>query len=206
VEPVGNLSNRELRIRKAVVNGEWIQDGLRHGFATYYNALTKNPYKVCHVTGDIIKTVRRHYMRAVKKTVCDAFWGLTPSVVLADEQGQTDAARSAASSTSAAPDNPDKSTSNIKTSDCVIKSSSVQIASPAKKLTCISCPLARDKMLLLKKTSCGLAQIVPYKKRTTDQKVIGSTPIGVRQLHNQQLTTEFSSAAFRVLSHCFLTF
>jgi len=90
-----NLSNRERRIRKAVLNGEWIQDGLRHGFATYYNALTKNPYKVCHVTGDIIKTVKRHYMRAVKKNVCDAFWGLPPSVVLSSEKSQIEAAHSA---------------------------------------------------------------------------------------------------------------
>lgn len=91
---MNRVANREkrsdgltLRLRRAVLNGEWIQDGLRHGFATYYNALTKNPYKVCYVTGDIIKTVQRHYMRAVKKSVCDAFWGLTPNVVLADEQG-----------------------------------------------------------------------------------------------------------------------
>jgi hypothetical protein len=82
---------------------------------------------------DIIKTVKRHYMRAVKRTVCDAFWGLTPSVVLADEHGQVDATQTAASSTSAAPDNPDKPTPTIKTSDCVIKTQSVQIASPAKK-------------------------------------------------------------------------
>jgi hypothetical protein len=121
-----NLDNREKKIRTAVLNGERIQDGLRHGFATYYNALTKNPYKVCYVTGDIIKTVKRRYMRAVKKTVCDAFWGLTPGVVLADGQGQIDAARSAA------PDNPDKPTPTIKTSDCVIKNSSVQIASRNK--------------------------------------------------------------------------
>lgn len=99
--PQKNLSNRERRIRKAVLNGEWIQDGLRHGFATYYNALSKNPYKVCYVTGDIIKTVKRHYMRAVKKTVCDVFWGLTPSLVLTNEKVQIDAARSAADSTSA---------------------------------------------------------------------------------------------------------
>ena len=69
-----------------------------HWSATYYNALTKNPYKVCYVTGDIIKTVKRHYMRAVKKKVCDAFWGLTPSVVLTNEKGQLDASRSAAPS------------------------------------------------------------------------------------------------------------
>ena len=68
-----NLSNWERKVRKAVLNGEWIQDGLRHGFATYYKALTKDPYKVCHVTGDIIKTVKRHYIRAVKKKVCDTF-------------------------------------------------------------------------------------------------------------------------------------
>jgi hypothetical protein len=121
--PQKNLSNRERAIRKAVLNGDWIQDGLRHGFATYYNALTKNPYKVCHVTGDIIKTVKRHYLRAVRKTVCDAFWGLTPSVVLAEENGQIDAAPLAA------PDNPDKPTPAIITSDCVIKNSSSQIAS-----------------------------------------------------------------------------
>ena len=93
-----NLSNRGRRIRSAVLNGEWIQDGLRHGFATCYNALTKNPYKVCYVTGDVIKTVKRHYMRAVKKTVCDAFWGLTPSVVLKNENSRIDAAHSAADS------------------------------------------------------------------------------------------------------------
>jgi integrase len=39
-----NLSNRERKVRKAVLNGEWIQDGLRHGFATYYNKLTEDPY------------------------------------------------------------------------------------------------------------------------------------------------------------------
>ena len=33
-------------------------------------------------------------------------------------------------------------------------------------------------MLVLKKTFSGLAQIVRYKKRTTDQKVSGSTPDG----------------------------
>jgi hypothetical protein len=66
--------------------------------ATYYNALTKNPYKVCYVTGDVIKTVKRHYMRAVKKTVCEAFWGLTPSVVLTNENSRIAAAPSAADS------------------------------------------------------------------------------------------------------------
>jgi hypothetical protein len=98
-----NLNNRERKIRHAVLNGAWIQDGLRHGFATYYNATTKDPYKVCYVTGDIIKTVKRHYMRAVKKKTCDAFWDLTPAVVLADEPQPLDAGAPDASSRSPNP-------------------------------------------------------------------------------------------------------
>ncbi|HOX55606.1 MAG TPA: site-specific integrase [Candidatus Paceibacterota bacterium] len=137
-----NLGNRERKVRKAVLNGEWVQDGLRHGFATYYNALTQDPYKVCYVTGDIIKTVKRHYMRAVKKKVCDAFWGLTPAVVLADEQGKNGVAPSGAPAPAVSPDNPDNSTAVIKTSDCVIKNASVQIASPAKKTKMHYVPVA----------------------------------------------------------------
>jgi integrase len=63
--PQKNRSNREREIRKATLNGGWIQDGLRHGMTTYYNALTNDVYKVFHVTGDDLKTVKRYYMRAV---------------------------------------------------------------------------------------------------------------------------------------------
>jgi len=52
--------------------------------ATYYNALTHDVYKVCHVTGDDLKTVKRHYMRAVAEKHCKQFWHLTPALVLAD--------------------------------------------------------------------------------------------------------------------------
>jgi integrase len=84
-----NLSNRERKIHKVTMNGGWIHDGFRHGFATNYNALTQDPYKVCHVIGDEIKTVKAHYMRAVTKKDCDLFWSLTPEVVLKEEAQKT---------------------------------------------------------------------------------------------------------------------
>jgi integrase len=76
--PLKNLTNREKQVRK-FLQGEWIQDGLRHGMATYYNALLQDPYKVAAVLGDNIQTIKRHYMRAVAANECKAFWALTPS-------------------------------------------------------------------------------------------------------------------------------
>jgi integrase len=78
--PVKNLANLEKKIRPSI-GVEWIQDGLRHGFATYYNALVQDPYKVANVLGDNIQTVRRHYMRSVAKDDMERFWGLTPNKV-----------------------------------------------------------------------------------------------------------------------------
>ena len=49
--------------------------------ATYYNALVKDAYKVAHVLGDNIQTVKRHYMRAVPLKDCEEFWGLMPELV-----------------------------------------------------------------------------------------------------------------------------
>jgi hypothetical protein len=49
-------------------------------------------------------------------------------------------------------------------------------------------------MLFLKKTCCGLAQVVRYKKRTTDQKVSGSTPDGCA-IHLQALTKYKNSSS-----------
>ena len=79
-----NLSNREKKVR-SILGGKWIQDGLRHGMATYYNALVGDPYKVAAVLGDNIQTVKRHYMRTVAEAERKAFWELTPANVLASK-------------------------------------------------------------------------------------------------------------------------
>lgn len=121
-----NLANRENRIRKAVMNGEWVQDGLRHGFGTYFKALTKSIAEVADYMGNSPDIVKRHYARTIPKDEWEAFWKLTPKVVLADEAKPSQPPVPS-------PDNPDKPTADIKSSDCVIENTSVQIASTVKK-------------------------------------------------------------------------
>ena len=82
---VTNLENRMKKIRIAVFNGKWIQDGLRHGFGTHYKGLTLSIHKVADQMGNSVGIVLRHYARTITKDECDAFWKLTPSVVMADE-------------------------------------------------------------------------------------------------------------------------
>ena len=106
-----NLANREGMIREAVLNGQWIQDGLRHGFGTYYKALTKNIEKVADFMGNSPDIVKRHYARTIPKDECEAFWNLTPIVVLADTAAEP------SQPPVPSPDNPDKPTDDIKTSD-----------------------------------------------------------------------------------------
>jgi integrase len=55
-----NLANREKVVRKAVLNGTWIQDGLRHGFGTYYKSSTQSIEKVADYMGNSPDIVKRH--------------------------------------------------------------------------------------------------------------------------------------------------
>lgn len=80
-----SLENREKAIRKAVFNGEWIQDGLRHGFATYYKAKIKSVALVADYMGNSAGIVKRHYARTIPQEEWEAFWNLTPEMVMADE-------------------------------------------------------------------------------------------------------------------------
>jgi integrase len=80
-----NLANREKVIRKAVFNGEWIQDGLRHGFGTYFKALTQSIEKVADYMGNSPDIVKRHYARTIAKDDWESFWNLTPQNVMAEK-------------------------------------------------------------------------------------------------------------------------
>ena len=81
-----NLPKREKGIRHAALNGGWVQDGLRHGFGTYYKSLIKDIGKVADYMGNSPGMVKRHYARTIPADECQQFWGLTPAVVLADEK------------------------------------------------------------------------------------------------------------------------
>jgi integrase len=79
------LPNREKEIRAAVLNGNWVQDGLRHGFATYFKNLKKDIVLTSHVMGNSVAIVKKHYARTIPDEECQAFWALTPDKVLADK-------------------------------------------------------------------------------------------------------------------------
>ena len=79
------LPNREKEIRSAVLNGNWIQDGLRHGFATYFKNLKKNVNLTSDVMGNSVGIVKKHYARTIPDQECQSFWALTPDKVLADK-------------------------------------------------------------------------------------------------------------------------
>ena len=77
LNPVKNHWNLQRKSREAF--GEWIQDGLRHSFATYYYNLTKNIYDVVFVMGNSEKVARRHYLREVSPSSVGKYWALKPS-------------------------------------------------------------------------------------------------------------------------------
>ena len=76
---------RERTIHQSALDGKWVQDGLRHGFGTLFNALTQNIEKVAHEMGNSITIAKKHYARTIPQDECDAFWKLSPAVVMADE-------------------------------------------------------------------------------------------------------------------------
>ncbi|MBE0546045.1 MAG: site-specific integrase [Verrucomicrobia bacterium] len=82
---VKNLSNREREIRGKVLNGDWVQDGLRHGFGTYYKSKIKDIGKVADYMGNSADMVKRHYARTIPADECAEFWAMTPAAVLAEK-------------------------------------------------------------------------------------------------------------------------
>ena len=55
-----SLCNREKAVRREIMDGKWIQDGLRHGFGTYFKALTKSIAEVADYMGNSPDIVKRH--------------------------------------------------------------------------------------------------------------------------------------------------
>jgi integrase len=86
---IPNLSNRERDIRekiKALIKERWIQDGLRHGFGTFYKNRIKDIGRVADYMGNSADMVKRHYARTVTHEECNTFWSLTPKVVIESKE------------------------------------------------------------------------------------------------------------------------
>jgi len=87
-----NLTNREKVVRKAVLDGKWVQDGLRHGFGTYFKAKVQNLPAVAEYMGNSVGIVKKHYARTIPVDEWKAFWDLTPKTVLENKNQPTPAA------------------------------------------------------------------------------------------------------------------
>jgi hypothetical protein len=79
-EPLNPTESHEnLQKKLRLEFGEWIQDGLRHSFGTYYYNLIRNIQEVVYVMGNSVGIAKRHYVREVTKEWMDKFWALKPS-------------------------------------------------------------------------------------------------------------------------------
>lgn len=73
------LKNLENVVRECHAFMEtWIQDGLRHTFATNYNSLIKNFYETAHYMGNSVAMVKQHYAKTVPQAQLKEYWALVP--------------------------------------------------------------------------------------------------------------------------------
>jgi integrase len=79
-EPLNPAQNHiGLQKKVRLEYGNWIQDGLRHSFGTYYHNHTHDIAHVVYVMGNSIEIAKRHYLREVAKEWSDKFWSLKPT-------------------------------------------------------------------------------------------------------------------------------
>jgi integrase len=60
---------------------DWIQDGLRHTFATFHYAKHKSLDDLRHIMGNSPNVIERFYKGAISKKSVETFWMLTPTIV-----------------------------------------------------------------------------------------------------------------------------
>lgn len=73
-----DLQARRRAITTALQIDPWPANCLRHGYGSYHYALNKNAALTASQMGNSEQTVKAHYTRPVRKSVCDTFWRLTP--------------------------------------------------------------------------------------------------------------------------------
>ena len=79
--PKKNLFNLE-REARGLMEGEWIADGLRHTFATFFTALKTDFPHVSWYMGNSVAMIKKHYAQSIPNEPLTQFWGMTPETVL----------------------------------------------------------------------------------------------------------------------------
>ena len=82
LNPAFNHENLQKKVR-AEFGGDWIQDGLRHCFGSYYYKLNHDLEHLVYVMGNSVEIAKRHYVnRGVSDKVCQEYWAMKPETVL----------------------------------------------------------------------------------------------------------------------------
>jgi len=78
-KPLIHPNHEKLR-RKMVseLGFAWIQDGLRHSYATYHYARFKDVNEMAATMGNCGYIAQKHYQRAIPQSEADAFWKIRP--------------------------------------------------------------------------------------------------------------------------------
>lgn len=78
------MLKRKLRVAfRALDDGKWIFDGLRHGFAAFFRALKKRDHETSWYMGNSVQMVKTHYAKSIPQSELDNFCHMTPAVALA---------------------------------------------------------------------------------------------------------------------------
>ena len=81
--PEKNLFNLE-REARGLVKDDWIANGLRHTFATFYNSLKKDYHVVAWYMGNSTAMIKKHYAQTISSEQLNQFWNLTPEKVITE--------------------------------------------------------------------------------------------------------------------------
>jgi integrase len=80
--PRFELTLREVKRAAGLV--PWKVDCLRHSFASYWLPIHQNRVELCEILGNSLAVVKKHYRKAIPRTVAEEFWSisLNPAAVI----------------------------------------------------------------------------------------------------------------------------
>lgn len=75
--PESNIKNHRVKVCKGT-NFEWIQDGMRHTFATFHYAKFKSLEELRHIMGNSPSIIERFYKGTIPAAEVEKFWQIRP--------------------------------------------------------------------------------------------------------------------------------
>lgn len=71
--------NRRITAYRNDIGFEWLPDGLRHTYATYWLGVHENRSKLALLMGNTESVIASHYVHPLAKKIAEPYWQLTPA-------------------------------------------------------------------------------------------------------------------------------